>query len=567
MMMQMDNEILQHLSYRYAKQVVNNEIITPKYVKIQCQEFIYICEDKDSKYCINRKKLRKIDGLLKLMVMPTGDRQGQLIYNALAGYQMLFIVAMFCVVERDNCKSRRYKKGLLEVARRQGKTLVIGVMFIIMLLTSPRYSMMYSIAPVKRQSEAVMDTIKCILNSSPALINYFKIRRNYIECTINNNQYRYLTELNNEGKFDSMTISMFLADEVGNLKSIQTLEALKSGTLTVDDNLQIFISTKYPNTSNPFEKELEYFKKILDKEISNEECFALIYEPDCVDNWEQDDNIILQANPLAEELNNIFERLQKQRNEAIEREELKENFLTKHCNIIYQTKAVENYIDMDNLLQCCSNNINWENKEIYVGLDLSMTTDNTAVAMVARDGKNIIADVMFFIPFDKIKQKNRNEKINYNDFIKNGKCIACNGGVIDYTAVEDYILSISQLTGGKIKQVGYDRWNCIATAQRLEEKGLETVEVKQHSTILHAPIKWLEELIVNKKFQYSGNELLEINFKNAKCKYDTNLNRYLSKKDSRGKIDGVMAILNALYLLQQAELGKPKEMFMFGINK
>ena len=65
------------------------------------------------------------------------------------------------------------------------------------------------------------------------------------------------------------------------------------------------------------------------------------------------------------------------------------------------------------------------------------------------------------------------------------------------------------------------------------------------------PTKWLSELIENGKMRYESNKLLEINFNNARCTYDTNLNRYVNKKKSNGKVDEVVAIINALYLLQQ----------------
>ena len=77
------------------------------------------------------------------------------------------------------------------------------------------------------------------------------------------------------------------------------------------------------------------------------------------------------------------------------------------------------------------------------------------------------------------------------------------------------------------------------------------VEIRQHSSLLHAPTKWLSELIENNRFRYHNNKLLEINFNNARCTYDTNLNRYVNKKKSTGKVDEVVATINALYLLQQ----------------
>ena len=50
------------------------------------------------------------------------------------------------------------------------------------------------------------------------------------------------------------------------------------------------------------------------------------------------------------------------------------------------------------------------------------------------------------------------------------------------------------------------------------------------------------------------NKLLEINFENARCTYDTNLNRYINKKRSIGKVDMLMALVNAVYLVQQNEV-------------
>ena len=58
-------------------------------------------------------------------------------------------------------------------------------------------------------------------------------------------------------------------------------------------------------------------------------------------------------------------------------------------------------------------------------------------------------------------------------------------------------------------------------------------------------------MILGGKFRYEENKMLEINFENARCTYDTNLNRYVNKKKSVGKVDMVVSLINAVYLLQQ----------------
>ena len=71
---------------------------------------------------------------------------------------------------------------------------------------------------------------------------------------------------------------------------------------------------------------------------------------------------------------------------------------------------------------------------------------------------------------------------------------------------------------------------------------------------MHPATKLLKEKILKKEFLYEENKLLEINFQNARCRYDTNMNMYITKKHSRGKVDMVVALINALYLLNEHEV-------------
>ena len=61
------------------------------------------------------------------------------------------------------------------------------------------------------------------------------------------------------------------------------------------------------------------------------------------------------------------------------------------------------------------------------------------------------------------------------------------------------------------------------------------MEIKQHSSVLHQPTKWLRELILEQTVHYMSNRMLEINFQNARCTEDTNRNKYVNKKNVKGK--------------------------------
>ena len=133
-------------------------------------------------------------------------------------------------------------------------------------------------------------------------------------------------------------------------------------------------------------------------------------------------------------------------------------------------------------------------------------------------------------------------------------CFACGDEVIGYDFVEQFILELQDKLGVVIVQVGYDRYNAISTVQKLEAAGIECVEVRQHSSVLHSPTKLLQEKILSRKFAYNENRMLEINFENARCTEDTNRNKYVNKKRSAGKVDMVVAIINGVYLQEQEDL-------------
>jgi phage terminase large subunit-like protein len=122
--------------------------------------------------------------------------------------------------------------------------------------------------------------------------------------------------------------------------------------------------------------------------------------------------------------------------------------------------------------------------------------------------------------------------------------------------VEQYILSIEKDFDVAIQGAGFDRYNAMSTMQRLEsaDDPVECTEVRQHSSVLHPATKLLYEYVCKGHFRYECNMLLENSFSNARCTEDTNLNKYVNKKRSKGKVDMVVALINAVYMLMQFEL-------------
>lgn len=544
----------------YAECVISGKISAPKYVKKQMSEFAKIARGEDEEFILSEGKYHKICKILKLLIMPKGLNKGKSMIDCLAGFQWALIVGVLCVVYRADPRKRRYQNAVLEIARKNGKTFIVAVIFIILLLTEDRFSKLYSVAPDGTISRAIKSEIEEILDCSPALAGTyqgrvkFKKLRDYIKCSITDNVFYPLNYSRN--RMDTRQPAVFLVDETGALPNVYPIEAMRSGQIQVFNKLGFIISTKYPTMFNPLEEEVASAKKILDGLKDDKMTFALLYEPDDTKNWMDNDEVLYHSNPLALEIPEILEDLKKKRQDAIDIPSRRENFLTKHCNIVYQGVGTESYIAVEDLQKCKVNEIDWTGRNVYVGFDLSMTTDNSAFAMAAYDENTggVLADVYAYIPADRLEEKSKLERIDYKEFISSGKCTACGDRVIDYSVIEKDILNIEEKFGCNVVGVGYDRYNAMSTAQKLEAEGLETIIVRQHSSVLHAPIKWLEELILQGKFAYEENKLLEINFENARCTYDTNLNRYINKKRSIGKVDMLMALINAIYLVQQNEV-------------
>lgn len=541
-------------AYEYCKNSVDL-VTTPRYVRLQMQEFINICDGKDEKYILSKSKYKQLESILKLLIMPKGLKAGQDLYSCTCGYQWLFYTAILCVVYRDNPNKRRYETGVLEICRKNFKTYTTATLFIILFLSEPQFSKFYSVAPDGALSKEVREAISETIRSSPLIYEYkdskrFRILRDYIK--FNPKQSIYTPLSFSTSRMDGRLPNVFCADEVGALNTNYPIEAMRSGQLNILNKLGIIISTKYPTIDNPFEDEVGYSKKVLDGLIKDETRFSLLYEPDNPKNWETDDLILQQSNPVALEIPEIWEDLIKKRAYAIAVESARENFVAKHCNIVYQGRGTETYIDVKDVQKCKVSNIDWAGKVVYLGLDLSETNDNTAVGMVSvDDDNNILFEAIAFIPEGRIEQKNAYEKIDYRAFINAMKCIACGDRVIDYSVVEDFIMKIENKYGVQVQAIGYDRYNCLSTASKLEKAGYNTVEIRQHSSVLHSPTKLFKEKILNGEAKYTENKLLEINFQNAKCTYDTNKNLYVSKKKSKGKVDMVVALINAVYLLEQ----------------
>lgn len=545
---------------QYATDCINGNEITTFEVKTQCEWFLEDLEKQKNEsypYYFDTKEIKIIEGILELLNYATGlnDIVGKNILEGLENFQAFFIANIFGWRYKTDSKKYRYREVILFIARKNTKTFLAALIFIILMLTENDYSEFYSICLDRDLAGEVKKAIAQILNVSPNVGQYFNIPKTLsgrLECTLTHSFYQPRTAEANRN--NSIKPSAFIADEFGAMKDNSNVGAMKTGQLSVKNPLMFKLTTAYAEDKSIMLDELEYLKKVYKGLEIDERLFALLYYAPEEHLW--DDIGLQMANPLKVEEN--YQEIRENRRKALAKPSEREEYLTKNMNFFVPSNSGEAYIELDKLRQC--KNIrgvfDWKGKDVYLGLDLAMSNDNTSVSMVTLEDDVIFAKSWAFIPKDRIEEKNKKERTDYRRFIEEGSCFACGNQIISYEYVENFIMNLEKEYGVHVIQIGYDRYNCISTANKLETAGYECVEVKQHSSVLHQPTKWLQESILQKKFSYDGDKLYEINFQNARCTEDTNLNKYVNKKKSSGKVDMVVSTIIATYLLQQSALNE-----------
>ena len=213
----MSSYIKNHPAYMYALQVTNREEEAGKYVIKSCEQFLEILNDKDSKYFLDESAVRKVTNLTKLINMATGLKEGQPVHDSLAPFQWFFLVNALCWKYKDNPEKRKIEKSVLLIARKSGKSFLIALIFIILLLMEPEFSEFYSVAPDRELSSIIKKELEQMILVSPLISKHFDIVRGEIRCTLTKSKFVPLA--NSENRMDGRKANVYVADEVGALRN------------------------------------------------------------------------------------------------------------------------------------------------------------------------------------------------------------------------------------------------------------------------------------------------------------------------------------------------------------
>jgi phage terminase large subunit-like protein len=189
----------------------------------------------------------------------------------------------------------------------------------------------------------------------------------------------------------------------------------------------------------------------------------------------------------------------------------------------------------------------------WAGLDLSSVDDlTTAVLFFPFDGGAVLP--FFWLPKDNIRLLELDCFVPYRAWVNGGLIELTPGRAVDYRFVVSRLARIA--SDYDLKGVAYDRWRIKAFERVLAEEGvtLPLVEWGQGFKDMAPAVDALETAILGGKLRHGMNPVLTWNMSNAVVEQDAAGNRKLSKRRSREKIDGVVALAQAMGLAAREDV-------------
>lgn len=505
--------ILIENAIQYANDVVNGIEITTKEVMQQCKIFIDDYNNRqyedDFEFYFDEDNLVIISNLLKLLNFATGFVAEKQVLENLVLFQCFFIANIFGWRYKDRPEKFRYNDNTLFIARKNAKTAIIGIVFILLMLTSQKYSEFYSICLTKELAAEIKKSMGQIIGASPLIKKHFIVsttKTGRITCKLT--ECFFEPRVAEAGKNNSIRAESFVSDEHANFIDSSNFEAMKSGQKNVINGLVFRTTTAYAINNSIMEEDLDYIRKVLNGVVEDKRQFALIYYADKENMW--NDTGIYQANPLRLEEN--YETMREDRKIALEKPSAREEYLTKTMNVFLQENKDEAYMDIDLWKKCRVDKVDFEGKNVVVAVDGSISLDLTSVSIMYKEDGKYYCISHGFLP--KWNMADRREKIDYYKMERQGYCDIHDSITVNYNLLEEYIRNIEELCNCRIITIVSDPYNMKQTMENLAVD-YDVVMLKQTFTNLTVATKGFRDEAYNGNIFYEKNELLDWCVSNA----------------------------------------------------
>ena len=519
----------------YAQQVVDGEIVTGRYIKLACERFLSWFEREDMEF--RKQNVDRIINVIEKMKHFSGKAAGK---NFILEPWEKWIIANIYGWYYKDTGLRVVNKVFIMVARKNGKSALIGALSIAELLLGEPGGQIYNIAASREQAKLLFDMESAFGKGLDPNRKYMKFQRDRIFFNKMNSYSRCLAS--DTGKLDGLNPSFFVCDETHAYPDSKIWDVLISGQGFRENPLAVQISTAGYKLYGFCHTYRQMCIDILEGLKEDDTQFTALYELDDGDDW-TDESTWIKANPNLD-VTISRKYLREQVQAAKNQPSLEVGVKTKNFNFWVSSSDV--WITTENL-QKQSRDISLEDfkdKAVYVGVDLAAVSDITAVTLLAENGDELITKTFYYLPSSCFENNVNAEK--YKVWSRTGELIICPGNVTDFNVITNDFLKWRQM-GLNIYSVSYDSWNAVQWATEMTEANFNLVPFSQTLGSFNRPTKEFERCIKLGKIFIDNNEITKWMFSNVALKRDFNENvKPVKGGDESQKIDGCISNVQAL---------------------
>jgi len=512
-----------------------------------------ITRDIASGYWRNSARAERVIDFIECLTVPSGVVAGGPM--VLREFQTDFIYDVYEPCDQDG--RRIVRDAVLSMGRKNGKTALISALNIVHLVgpEAVQNGEVYSGANDRDQAAIVFKVASQFVKAEPGLAQRLSVVESTkrIACHANGSFYRALSR--EAGTKHGLNPTFAIYDELAQARDRELYDALNTGFGARDEPLFAVISTQSRDPQH-------ILSELIDRGLSSDDP-TVVCHLYAVPEQDDDENEIdiydesywKLANPALGDFLTLdsVRKLAKQSEESPSFEPSFRNLsLNQRVDVVpcvISARAWRGRYDAACRLV--------PGEDIYLGLDLSATTDLTAlVAVSAKNGERLAA--WFWKPKDLLTVHATRDRAPYERWVTEGFLYPSPGKDVDYTLVALKIIELS-LTFN-IVGVAFDRWRISTFIKCFEDLGVSAyyddddadgirfVEWGQGYKDMGPAVDALDKAVASERLIHDGHPVLTWCFSNAVATMDPAGNRKLDKSKARFRIDGAVAAVMAIGL-------------------
>lgn len=444
---------------------------------------------------------------------------------------------------------RQYRYAYLEIPKKNGKTSLIGGLALYHLVCDPPGGQIYCCAADRSQAELVYKAATGMIEQDEALQNILIIRDSRKE--IRNKETGTILKVLSAEAYTKHGINptVVIFDELHAQPNRDLWDVMTFGAGAARKEPLWWVITTAGD--DPDRKSIgwevhEYARKVRDGELNDPTWYVKIYAAD------EDDDIFdeatwYKANPSLGHTISIEavrqEALAARNSEAAER--------------LFRWLRLNQWVSLKRtgwlpLSLWDKTEGKWDLSELvgkrcYPGIDLSSTTDITAVCYLFPPQEGFSDWRCIFeawVPEDNMKVRVQRDKVPYDRWVNQKYLYATPGDVVDYDFVEARLKAANKQYD--IRALGTDPWNSRMLTQRLMKDGINVIEIQQNMKNMSPAMKMIEQLMKRGMMTHEKNPVARWCWGNIAIAVDGNENIKPMKNKSRDRIDLIVALINAM---------------------